>query len=85
MSGYNGYTNYETWCVCLWIGNDQADYMFWREQARGVTPGELARTLEAHFEECAPAAAGVYADLLTHALGRVDWYEVADAIMEGLE
>jgi hypothetical protein len=25
---YNGYTNYETWNVCLWIGNDEGLYNF---------------------------------------------------------
>lgn len=26
MSTYNGWTNYETWCVNLWIDNDQGLY-----------------------------------------------------------
>ena len=30
---YNGWTNYETWAVNLWIDNDQGSYTYWREQA----------------------------------------------------
>ena len=30
---YNGWTNYETWAVGLWIDNDQATYTYWREEA----------------------------------------------------
>jgi hypothetical protein len=31
---YNGWTNYETWVVSLWLDNDQGSYEYWREQAR---------------------------------------------------
>lgn len=31
---YNGWTNYETWAVNLWIGNEQGPHEYWREQAR---------------------------------------------------
>ncbi len=32
---YNGWTNYETWVVKLWIDNDQESQAYWLEQARG--------------------------------------------------
>lgn len=32
--GYNGWTNYETWCVSLWIDNEEPSYRRWREAAQ---------------------------------------------------
>ena len=26
---YNGWTNYETWCVALWLDNDETSYRYW--------------------------------------------------------
>jgi hypothetical protein len=30
---YNGWQNYETWAVALWIDNEEISYNYWREQA----------------------------------------------------
>lgn len=30
---YNGWTNYETWVVALWLDNDEPTYRHWRERA----------------------------------------------------
>lgn len=32
--GYNGWSNYETWCVVLWIDNEESSYRYVRLMAR---------------------------------------------------
>jgi hypothetical protein len=32
-NGYNGYANYETWAVILWLENEQGTARYWREVA----------------------------------------------------
>lgn len=31
---YNGWTNYETWAVNLWMGNDQGSYSYYGERSQ---------------------------------------------------
>lgn len=31
---YNGWTNYETWVVNLWIENEQGSYLYWAERTQ---------------------------------------------------
>jgi hypothetical protein len=31
---YNGWANYETWSVALWLDNEAFSYHYWRERAR---------------------------------------------------
>jgi len=31
---YNGWTNYETWVVNLWLANEEPSYREWRGQAQ---------------------------------------------------
>lgn len=34
MTTYNGWKNYETWCVHLWLTNDESTDGYWRAAAR---------------------------------------------------
>lgn len=31
---YQGWTNYETWAVKLWIDNEEPDYRYWQAETR---------------------------------------------------
>ena len=90
-NGYNGWSNYETWNVKLWIDNEQGDYEYWRERTQDLwesndhdkadTAGDLSKELESYFDENKPEVSGTYADLLGAALSEVDWYEIAEEMI----
>ena len=94
---YNGWTNYETWIVKLWMDNEQSSQEYWAEQAQahakdaeadefGTTAERmavrvLAATLKVEHEEAVPDLAGFAGDLLMAALGEVNWYEIAESLL----
>lgn len=98
MAGCNGWANYPTWAVHLWLTNDEDHY---NECLRTVGDANrqwiqsprlyLAATLQENIAEHTPlegsplAEASVYADLLRYALDSVDWLAVADALIEAHE
>jgi len=93
---YNGWTNYETWCVNLWMDNEEKSQDYWRDQAKRVyvtssaspvltkeqvATFELSRRLAAHHEEVLPELQGFAADLLNAAMSEVNWNEIAKALL----
>lgn len=94
---YNGWTNYETWNVALWMDNDQGSQEYWQEQAeeayRDAQACEtfsraenasfvLADAIKDSHEENMPEISGTYADMLNAALGEVNWYEIAKNLVD---
>jgi hypothetical protein len=110
---YQGWSNYETWCVALWINNEEPsqneaerladearennplpakpkgkskctakEYAEAVERAKRDAAQDLAEQLKNMIEEFTPdLGCTVFADLLTSALGSVDWYEIAESLL----
>ena len=81
---YNGWSNYETWNVKLWLDNEQGSSEEVRDMARRARRvGDLAESPKTMVNDAAPdLGASCFADLLNAALGEVDWYEMAESYYE---
>lgn len=89
MSMYNGYSNYETWCVNLWIDNEEITQEHYIERAKALREDAhaeryLADEIENEVKDNMPATQGMYGDLLTSAIDKVNWREIAANILEDL-
>src|SRR3990167_1963773 len=88
---YNGWSNYETWAVKLWLDNEEADYRYWIGEtdsiargntSRGAAISDLAEMLKREHEEALPELSGFAANLLTSAFRKVEWWEIAKALID---
>jgi hypothetical protein len=84
---YQGWTNYETWAVALWLNNEPHTHTFLRRIARDILTGyEAGRAdylkdwVEAYY--LLSKIDSLAGDLITHALGQVNWREIIDAAKE---
>jgi hypothetical protein len=77
---FNGWRNYPTWAVFLWLGNDEVTYnaAVW-EAKQGVRA--LREFVEGLVLDESPAS--LASDLLGWALDEVDWESVVAALLEG--
>lgn len=96
---YNGWTNYETWLVKLWIDNEQGDQERWIEAAReamaeptkvslggrDLTAYHLGQLMKDEFTEATPELEGFWADLLNSALSEVNWQEIAGSFLDDVK
>ena len=81
---YNGYSNYQTWCVSLWLDNEQYTYESIRDAAKiTTTKYGLAAFIREYVNAEHPLAdqASMFTDLLDHALANVNYEEIAENIM----
>lgn len=89
---YNGWTNYETWLVNVWISNSQSEQEMWQEEAllavtetagESCPDGAAIRRLAGSMREAIEDAAseyrleGMLSDLLNAAISSVNWDELA--------
>ena len=84
MTTYNGWTNYETWNVKLWLDNDEGTYDEVRAMARRSRSAyDLGQELREFVLDGMPdLGASMYADILGAALRDVNWQEIAEAYRE---
>lgn len=90
---YNGWANYETWNVKLWLDNEQGTQEDMLDLARGYDEGEaweLGNAIESYVTEELPDMLGIdidnlplmFGDMLSASLRAVDWYEIAEAYLQ---
>ena len=89
---HNGWGNYPTWEVALWLLNDERACQCWGRSAKEIllsVSGNaveakklLAREIADDFEGNMPKIIGIYADMLGWALSLVDWGKIASAILQ---
>lgn len=89
---YNGWTNYETWCLNIWIDNDQYLHERKEEAIRDVTLNfegeeqihELAHDLELIVDNLKDNAleVGLLSDLLGAAVGNINFWELASHYLD---
>ncbi len=89
---YNGYANYETWAVALWIDNDQGLYSTRLELVQEAVndeeePYQIGQRLKDWVNDSdngiiPDLGATLASDLLSAALSEVDWTELAEHWMD---
>ena len=78
---YNDWTNYETWNVALWIGNEPGMYYKAEAMIRSEPNNyQAAKNLQEWIEDMNPLAdqASMFSDILGAAMHEVNWAEIVE-------
>lgn len=88
---YNGWTNYETWLVQLWIDTEEWSHSSFRSMVKNVheefqTVSEVSDSAKEWVENnmVGEFQNGFVADLIGAALAEVNWFEIAEHAIEEL-
>jgi hypothetical protein len=88
---YNGWSNYETWLVDLWLDNEQSTYNDIRnlvEENKAEEPyivGDLIKEYVNDMLDSQLEGSGLAVDLLNSALSEVDFREIAQNHLDELD
>lgn len=82
MAKYEGWENWKTWNISLWIDNERGEYEYWHEQADEMSVSELTSALEETFWGEVESFEGkmhpaLYSSL-SLSINSVDWKEIAE-------
>jgi len=79
-NGYQGYKNYATWAVGLWLNNDEGLYRYMIDVLRkNADDYTAAKEIKNFIEENNPlldGPASMYQDIMQSALDDVDYSEI---------
>jgi hypothetical protein len=79
---YNGWANWETWSVHLWLTNEEDTYRHWEERAgeiaEDVDHEDALHFLSGELRTVVPNDGSVRDSVSWH---RVDWRQVAEAFL----
>ena len=83
----NGWTNYETWNVNLWLDNDQCTQSDMERIVRhSRKPMEAEDALKAYVLDMMPELPpSMFSDILSAAMSEVNWREIVESIREDVE
>lgn len=87
MTNYNGWSNYETWNVKMWLDNESGSQDDMYQLAKRATDkGKLSQAIKDYVLEFQPdLGSNMFADLLNAAISEIDWYEIAEAYLNDYE
>jgi hypothetical protein len=84
---HNGWTNFETWMIQLWIMNDESVSGWYEEVTQELISSglrdsrlvlQLADIIEEDHRNRRFSESSVFADMILYSLGRVNWCEVSE-------
>lgn len=78
--GYNGWTNYETWLVQLWLNSDSSTYLVLESIKSDKHCSDKADQLEEVVRDLYQfESVGIVADIVNSAYSKVNWLEIVSA------
>jgi len=91
---YEGWSNYPTWCVNLWLSNDEGLYFSTLEMQKHYQGSQedepeteddvfgFADAIKDLIEEFKPEVKGLYSDLLQWSISQANYEEIAKSWLE---